>query len=107
MFSSTLHNVVVDANKWVGSLGNEHLDRYKAVLLRPAEPYSYYGSGQTVYATYPPRDYVGASAGILSTVRDLAMYDIAIDRHVFLKRERQERAWTPFTSNTGERLPYG
>jgi len=101
------HNVVVDANKWVGSLGNEHLDRYKTILLRLAQPYSYYGAGETIHTTYPPRDYVGAAAGILSTVRDLAKYDIAIDRHVFLKKETQERAWTPFTSNSGERLPYG
>jgi CubicO group peptidase (beta-lactamase class C family) len=101
------HNVVVDADKWVGALGNEHLERYKKTLLRLAQPYSYYGAGETVHTTYPPRDYVGAAAGILSTVPDLARYDIAIDRHGFLRKETQERAWTPFTSNSGERLPYG
>jgi len=101
------HNVVVDANKWVGSLGNNDMDRYKTTLLRLAQPYSYYGAGETVHATYPSRDYVGAAAGILSTVRDLAKYDIAIDRHVLVKKETQERAWTPFVSNSGERLPYG
>ena len=37
----------------------------------------------------------------------MAKYDIAIDRHVFLRKETQERAWTPFVSNGGERLPYG
>src|SRR5262249_42780838 len=101
------HNVVVDANKWAGSLGNEHMDRCKTILLRLAQPYSYYGAGETVHDSYPSRDYVGASAGIMSTVRDLARYDIAIDRHVLLKKEAQERAWTPFVSNSGERLPYG
>ncbi len=101
------HNVVVDANKWAGSVGNKDMDRYKTALLRLAQPYSYYGAGETVHATYPPRDYVGAAAGILSTVRDLARYDVAIDRHVFLKKETQERAWTPFVSNSGGRLPYG
>ena len=34
-------------------------------------------------------------------------YDIAIDRHIFLKKETQEIAWTPFVSNGGQRLPYG
>jgi CubicO group peptidase (beta-lactamase class C family) len=101
------HNVVVDANKWVALLGQEHLDRYKANLLRLADPSSYYRTGETVHDTYPPRDYVGVSAGLLSTVRDLARYDIAIDRHVFLRKETQERAWTPFVSNGGDRLPYG
>ena len=37
----------------------------------------------------------------------MARYDIAIDRHAFLKKQTQERAWTPFTSSSGERLPYG
>jgi CubicO group peptidase (beta-lactamase class C family) len=101
------HNVVVDASKWAGSLGNTHIDRYKTVLLRLAQPYSYYGAGEIVHDTYPSRDYLGAAAGILSTVRDLARYDIAIDRHVLLKKETQESAWTPFVSNSGERLPYG
>jgi CubicO group peptidase (beta-lactamase class C family) len=101
------HNVVADADKWVASLGKERLDRFEASLSRFAQPYSYYGAGEIVQDTYPDRHYVGAAAGILSTVRDLAKYDIAIDRHVFVKKETQERAWTPFVSNGGERLPYG
>jgi CubicO group peptidase (beta-lactamase class C family) len=101
------HNVVVDADKWAASLGKERLDRYKANLSRFAQPYSYYGAGETVHATYPPGDDIGVSAGLLSTVRDLAKYDIAIDRHRFLKKETQERAWTPFVSNGGKHLPYG
>jgi len=40
-------------------------------------------------------------------VRDLAKYDIAIDRHVLLQAKTQELAWTPSVSNKGERLPYG
>jgi CubicO group peptidase (beta-lactamase class C family) len=101
------HNVVVDSDKWVGSLGKDRLDRFKASLERFAQPYAYYGAGETVHDSYPSRDYVGAAAGLLSTVRDMAKYDIAIDRHLFLKKETQERAWTPFVSNAGERLPYG
>lgn len=101
------HNVVVDSDKWAGSLGKERLDRFKASLERFAQPYAYYGAGETVHDSYPYRDYVGAAAGLLSTVRDLAKYDIALDRHVFLKKETQEKAWTPFVSNAGARLPYG
>src|SRR5262245_55508751 len=101
------HNVVVDSDKWVGSLGKERLDRFKASLERLAQPYAYYGAGETIHDSYPSRDYVGAAAGFLSTVRDLAKYDVALDRHLLLKRETQEKAWTPFVSNDGERLPYG
>jgi len=80
--------------------------RYASSLARFAKPYAYYGKGETVYSSYPGRD-IGAAAGLLSTVRDLAKYDIAIDRHVLLQPNTQELAWTPFVSNKGERLPYG
>jgi CubicO group peptidase (beta-lactamase class C family) len=101
------HDVVKDADKWVASLGKDHLDRYRENLARLAQPYTYYGAGEILHSTYPPSDSISAAAGLLSTVRDLARYDVALDRHVFLREETQERAWTPFVSNGGERLPYG
>jgi CubicO group peptidase (beta-lactamase class C family) len=101
------HNVVDDADKWVSALGKEHLDRYRKSLASLAQPYAYYGDGEILHESYPPKDAIGAAAGLLSTVRDMAKYDIAIDRHVFLKKETQEKAWTPFVSNGGQRLPYG
>ena len=100
-------SVVDEADKWVASLGKKRLDRYRENLAKLAQPYAYYGDGETVHATYPAEDFIGAAAGLLSTVRDVARYDIAIDRHVFLKKGTQEKAWTPFVSNGGERLPYG
>ena len=101
------HHVVVDADKWTGSLGKEHLERYQKSLEKLAQPYAYYGNGEIIHTTYPPPYSVGAAAGLLSTVTDMAKYDIAIDRHAFIKKETQERAWTPFVSNSGKRLPYG
>lgn len=80
--------------------------RYAPVLARFARPYALYGNGETVNAAYPSKD-IGASAGLLSTVRDLAKYDAAIDRHVLLQPKTQELAWTPFVSNAGKALPYG
>ena len=80
--------------------------RYEAALARFAKPYALYGNGETVAATYPGKD-IGASAGLLTTVRDLAKYDAAIDRHVLLQPKTQELAWTPFVSNAGKPLPYG
>jgi len=101
------HNVVEDSDKWIASLGKEHLDRYQKNLEKFAQPYTYYGEGEIVHDSYPPRDAIGAAAGLLSTVRDLAKYDVAIDRHIFVKKETQEKAWTNFVSNSGQRLPYG
>lgn len=91
------HNVIDDP---------ELARRYAPALARFAKPYSLYGDGEVVPATYPGKE-IGASAGLLSTVRDLAKYDAAIDRHVLLQPKTQELAWTPFTSNAGKLLPYG
>jgi CubicO group peptidase (beta-lactamase class C family) len=101
------HHIVVDRDKWIASLGKEHLERYQKSLDMLARPYSYYGKGEIIHTTYPSPDFIGAAAGLLSTVRDMAKYDIAIDRHLFIKKETQEQAWTPFVSNSGKPLPYG
>jgi len=101
------HHIVVDEGKWTASMGKDHLDRYKKSLEGLAQPYTYYGNGEIIHDTYPDPDSIGAAAGLLSTVRDMALYDIAIDEHRFIKKETQEQAWTPFVSNSGGRLPYG
>jgi CubicO group peptidase (beta-lactamase class C family) len=101
------HNVVADTDKWKSSLGKDHLDRYKDNLSRLSPGYTLYGDHEIIQVPYPLPGYVGASAGLLSTVLDMAKYDAALDRHVFLKKETQEKAWTAFVSNSGKRLPYG
>ena len=79
------------------------LERYTAVLLRLAKPYL------TVRGRPSPTDYpnrgISAAAGLVSTVRDLAKYDKAIDDHVFLRSQTQELAWTNYAASTG-RSPY-
>src|SRR5262245_25906798 len=100
------HDVVDEADKWGPLLGKENLDRYARNLSRLSQPYTLYGDSEVVHVPYPPKD-IGAAAGLLSTVLDMASYDAAIDRHVFLKKETQEKAWTAFVSNGGQSLPYG
>ena len=97
---------VVDNDSAWTVLGEENLARYRRNLTHFAKPYTYWGDGETVYAGYPPREF-WASAGLLSTVRDMAKYDAAIDNHVLLKPETLKQAWTPFLSNAGQPLPYG
>ncbi|HEX6575228.1 MAG TPA: serine hydrolase domain-containing protein [Gemmatimonadaceae bacterium] len=80
--------------------------RYAPALAHFAKPYAFYGNGEVVDATYPGRN-IGASAGLITNVKDLAKFDIAIDRHILLKKETQQLAWTPFVSNSGKTLPYG
>src|SRR5437762_6252740 len=55
----------------------------------------------------PPFDQVSAAAGIISTVNDLAKLDAAIDEDKVYSPPMKEAAWTPGTSPTGQKFPYG
>ncbi len=83
----------------------EALARYSRTLQRLAKPYVIDSRGQAVLSNYPQND-VNASAGIISTVRDLARYDAAIDRSLLLRAETQEAAWTNPINSRGQVLPY-
>ena len=85
--------------------GKDKLARYKRTLFRYAQPYRLYGN-EIIPTTYPWGG-ISTSAGLLSTVADLSKFDIAIDRHVYLKKETQDRSWTPFVSNAGRPLVHG
>ncbi len=98
-------DILDDRTKWAAFLDAERAKRYEAGLAKLAGPYRLYGA-EVVQAVYPPRR-ISASAGLVSNAIDLAKYDAAIDRHVFIKAETQERAWTPAVSPDGKTLPYG
>ena len=97
---------VADDDKTWAVLGAKNLGRYRQVLTRFAKPYTYYGDGEILPCEYPPRDF-WVSAGLLSTARDMAKYDAAVDSHTFLGEAMQSRAWTPFVSNAGKPLAHG
>jgi len=100
------HDVVDEADKWGALLGKDNLNRYVKNLSGLAQPYTLYGDSEMLHVPYPPKG-VGAAAGLLSTVLDMAKFDAAIDRHLLLKEQTQEKAWTAFVSNSGRRLPHG
>ena len=83
----------------------ETLQRYTRVIQRLAKPYLVDSSGRPILSAYPPRG-ISASAGLISTVRDLARYDAAIDQHILLASQTQEQAWTNHVNSRGQRLPY-
>jgi CubicO group peptidase (beta-lactamase class C family) len=80
------------------------LTRYRAVLARIAKPYVVRDRRPTL-SEYPPKG-INASAGLVSTVRDLARYDAAIDDHVLMASATQLIAWTPFRLASGRDSPY-
>jgi CubicO group peptidase (beta-lactamase class C family) len=80
------------------------LTRYRAVLTRIAKPYAV-RNGRARLSEYPPKG-INAAAGLVSTVRDLARYDSAIDDHVLISSPTQLIAWTPFRLTSGREAPY-
>src|SRR5688572_6748935 len=81
------------------------LARYRSVIARLAKPYTSNGDGATL-AEYPPRG-INAAAGLISTVRDLARYNAAIDRAILVRPDVQAVAWTPLALSNGQASPYG
>jgi hypothetical protein len=84
----------------------ETLQRYKQVIQRLAKPYLIDNFGRPILSAYPPRS-ISAAAGLISTVRDLARYDAAIDQHLVLAAQTQQQAWTNHVNSKGQKLPYG
>ena len=51
--------------------------------------------------------HIRASAGMISTVLDLAKFDVAMDRDAILSAPSKAAMYTPARPNSGARLPYG
>jgi CubicO group peptidase (beta-lactamase class C family) len=80
----------------------QRFDRVQKIL---AQPYALDREFKFTKITYPQG--FSTSAGLISTVLDMAKYDIAIDQGKFLTKETQQLAFTPAVSTSGESLPYG
>lgn len=83
----------------------KHRQRFDAVSKTLAQPYALDREFKPTKISYPQS--FSTSAGLMSTVLDMAKYDIAIDRNRFLTKETQQLAFTPARSTKGEELPYG
>jgi CubicO group peptidase (beta-lactamase class C family) len=70
---------------------NSERERYGAILRRVAVPYKV-TAGRATRSDYA-RPSLSASTGIVSTVRDLARFDGALDDDILLEAETRRRAW--------------
>jgi hypothetical protein len=61
--------------------------------------------GDFVPSSYPVK--LSSSAGMISTVLDLAKFDVAMDRNLVVTQESKAAMFTPTISNSGRPLPYG
>jgi CubicO group peptidase (beta-lactamase class C family) len=81
------------------------LQRYRDVLGRLATPYALQADGRVRKTEYPAKT-LSAAVGLVSTVRDLARFEGALNDGVLLTPESRALAWSPFVSPGGAQ-PYG
>jgi CubicO group peptidase (beta-lactamase class C family) len=81
------------------------LERYAGILGRLAVPYRVDRGGRATRTDYAARG-LNAADGLVSTARDLARFDVALDEGVLLKPETLSVAWSQ-ANYTGTPLPTG
>ena len=80
--------------------------RYNDVLARLTTTYSVSSPGQATVSPHVATT-LTPGAGLLSTVRDFAQFDLALRKGVLLRPETLELAWSPATGVGGQALPHG
>jgi CubicO group peptidase (beta-lactamase class C family) len=92
---------------FLGSLGFVLRDGdTRRVYDELAEPYRLNESYEPVHGGGYMEGF-NAAAGLISTVEDMAKFDIAMDRDLLVSAETKAQMFAPTISTTGEELPYG
>jgi CubicO group peptidase (beta-lactamase class C family) len=82
------------------------VERYNALLQRRATPYSV-SRRRAAQSSYPDSASVlTPAAGLVTTVRDLAKFDLALKQGILLDESTLDLAWSTPSAN-GEPLPHG
>ena len=79
--------------------------RTQQILDRRALPYRIVEGNRHEFSRFPSQ--IRASAGMVSTVLDVARFDIAIDRNGLITRASTDTMWSPTVLNDGSVAPYG
>jgi CubicO group peptidase (beta-lactamase class C family) len=83
------------------------LERYSAVLTRMAVAYKVNTQRRATRSEYASRP-INAGAGLVSTVRDLAKFDGALDMNLFsFSDDLRKLMWAPAGAVNGMRIPTG
>jgi CubicO group peptidase (beta-lactamase class C family) len=91
------------ADEW---FDNGDYDRYRRVLDRLAVPYKVDSRGRSERADMPATS-MTAVGGLVTTVRDLAKFDAALDTELLLRFETRDLAWSPAVNGQGAVTPTG
>jgi CubicO group peptidase (beta-lactamase class C family) len=84
----------------------KELDDYRRLLARLAVPYKVDGKGRAERNDLPGMP-LTATGGLVSTVRDLARFDKALDSFDLLAEETLAAAWSPAAERAGVSSPMG
>ena len=86
----------------------EDAERYAAVLQRRATPYVVDSRARATQSTYPEAAGVLTPAtGLVTTVRDLAKFDVALKQFILVRPETLAAAWSTPADASGLPLPHG
>jgi CubicO group peptidase (beta-lactamase class C family) len=89
-----------------GLFTTSEIERYRSVLERMAVPYKVAGRTRADRNDLSPVP-ITAGGGLVSTVRDLAKFDVALDSGLLLHEETLAAAWSPAPDRAGSASPMG
>jgi len=98
----------LDATSGAGAadgISSAEIQRYSGVLGRLAVPYTVSG-GRATASTYAAPT-ITASSGLVTTVRDLVKFDVALRSGQVMRADTLVAAWTPPAGANGASLPHG
>jgi CubicO group peptidase (beta-lactamase class C family) len=89
-----------------GVPSDSEVKRYAAVIDRLASPYAVDKNGHASPSSYSATT-ITPSDGLISTVQDLARFDLALKGSALLSRDTIAQMWQPPLGRAGQRLPHG
>ena len=89
-----------------GLYTDDEIANYRQTLTKLATPYHLAAKGRAEPSEIPALT-MSAANGLVSTVRDLAQFDAALDSEILLLGETKDAAWTNATGRSGAVLPTG
>ena len=89
-----------------GLFDDGDIDRYRRQLGKMAVPYKVDSKGRADRTQLAPMT-LTAAGGLVTTVRDLAELQFALDSYLLLEEETLAAAWTPAVGRRGNPVPMG
>lgn len=82
------------------------VEQYKRTLERLATPYAVDSQGRAIPTQYSATK-LTPGTGLISTVRDMARFDLALRNGFIIRRATLAQAWEAPVGANGQRLPHG